>query len=72
MWLIGLGLISWQGQFGPGNTNNIPFWWDILVVAGFSLIIYYWAMWTKLSRQEMLNLVNRQAGEQELPPAPHH
>ena len=31
------------------------------------LIIYYWAMWTKLPRQEMLDLVNRQAGEQELP-----
>jgi amino acid transporter len=73
VWLIGLGIISWQGQFSGGavaspvNTNNIPFWWDIVAVAGFSLIIYYWAMWTKLSRQEMLDLVNRQAGEQELP-----
>jgi amino acid transporter len=72
-WLIGLGIISWQGQFSGGavaspvNTNNIPFWWDIVVVAGFSLIIYYWAMWTKLPREQMLDLVNRQAGEQELP-----
>jgi amino acid transporter len=67
VWLVGLGLISWQGQYGPGNTNNLPFWWDMLVVAAFCLGIYYWAMWTKLSRQEMLDLVNRQAGEQELP-----
>jgi amino acid transporter len=73
VWLIGLGIISWQGQFSGGavaspvNTNNIPFWWDIVVVAGFSLIIYYWAMWTKLPREQMLDLVNRQAGEQELP-----
>jgi amino acid transporter len=73
VWLIGLGVISWQGQFSGGavaspvNTNNIPFWWDIVVVAGFSLIIYYWAMWTKLPREQMLDLVNRQAGEQELP-----
>jgi len=71
-WLIGLGLISWQGQYGPGNTNNIPFWWDMLIVVAFCLAIYYWAMWTKLSRQEMLDLVNRQAGEQELPEAPRH
>ena len=28
---------------------------------------YYWAMWTKLPREEMLLLVNRQSGEQELP-----
>jgi amino acid transporter len=75
-WLIGLGIISWQGQYSgqssktplpPTNTLNIPFWWDMVVVAGFSLIIYYWAMYTKLPRDEMLQLVNRQAGEQELP-----
>jgi amino acid transporter len=73
VWLIGLGIISWQGQYSGGgslapiNTNNIPFWWDIVVVAGFSLAIYYWAMYTKLSKEEMLRLVNRQSGEQELP-----
>jgi amino acid transporter len=75
-WLIGLGIISWQGQFSgssdkhplpPTNTFHIAFWWDIVVTVGFCLVIYYWAMWTKLSRQEMLDLVNRQAGEQELP-----
>jgi len=54
-------------MLAPINTNNIPFWWDIVVVAGFSLAIYYWAMYTKLSKEEMLTLVNRQSGEQELP-----
>jgi hypothetical protein len=78
VWLVGLGILSWQGQYAggavapPTNTNNIPFWWDMVAVAGFCLIIYYWAMWTKLPRAEMLDLVNRQAGEQELPPAPRH
>jgi len=82
-WLIGLGIISWQGQYSgavsadkhpqpPTNTFNIPFWWDILVVAAFSVGIYVWAMRTKLPREEMLNLVHRQHGEEELPPAPHH
>ena len=72
-YLIGMGIISWLGQYSGGavaspvNTNTIPFWWDMVAVAGFSLIIYYWAMWTKLPREEMLDLVNRQAGEQELP-----
>jgi len=42
------------------------------VVAGFSIIIYYWAMRTKLTRAEMLNLVNRQSGEQELPDSGVH
>ena len=74
-YLIGMGIISWQGQFSGGavaapvNTNNIPFWWDMVVVAGFSLIIYYWAQATRLPREEMLNLVGRQATEEE-PPGP--
>jgi amino acid transporter len=61
VWLLGLGIISWQGQYGPGNTSLIPFWWDMLIVAVFSLVIYYWAQATKLPREEMLNLVGRQA-----------
>jgi len=78
VWLIGMGIISWQGQYSGGavaapvNTGNIPFWWDMLVVAAFSLAIWYWAMATKLPREEMLNLVNRQSGEEELPEAPRH
>jgi len=78
VWLIGLGIISWQGQYSGGavaspvNTGNIPFWWDMLIVAAFSLAIWYWAMATKLPREEMLNLVNRQSGEEELPEAPRH
>jgi len=77
-WLIGMGLISWQGQYSGGgvappvNTGHIGFWWDMLIVAGFSLAIYYWAMYTRLPREETLLLVNRQAGEQELPEAPRH
>ena len=35
----------------------------MLVVAGFSLIIYYWAQAVRLPREEMLDLVNRQAGD---------
>ena len=75
-WLIGMGLISWQGQYSgqssktplpPTNTFHIGFWWDILVVAAFSLAIYFWAMYTRLPREEMLVLVNRQSGENELP-----
>jgi amino acid transporter len=80
VYLIGMGIISWQGQYSgqssktplpPTNTGNIPFWWDMLVVAAFSLIIYYWAMAVKLSRKEMLDLVNRQAGEAPEPRLQH-
>ena len=68
VYLIGLGIISWQGQYAGGaikaplNTNRIPFWWDMVVVAVFSLVIYYWAMATRLPREEMLRLVEAQSG----------
>ena len=80
-WLIGMGIISWQGQYSgsgdahplpPTNTGHIGFWWDILVVVVFSVVIYLWAMRTKLPRDEMLLLVNKQGGESELPEAPRH
>ena len=77
-WLIGMGIISWQGQYSGGavapplNTGHIGFWWDMLVVAAFSVAIYFWAMATRLPRDEMLTLVNKQGGEEELPQAPRH
>jgi hypothetical protein len=40
-----------------------------VVVAAFSLVIYYWALYSKLPREEMLALVNAQSGEQEQPNA---
>jgi amino acid transporter len=67
-YLIGLGIISWQGQYAGGavkpplNTNHIPFWWDMVVVAAFSLVIYFWAMASRLPKAEMLRLVEAQSG----------
>ena len=48
VYLVGMGVISWQGSFcemsGCGAKDNLPLWWDILVIAVFSLAIYYWAV----------------------------
>ncbi len=41
VYLIGMGIISWQGGFA--GEGNIPLWWDLLIIAVFSLGIYYWA-----------------------------
>jgi hypothetical protein len=57
VYLIGMGLISWQGGFcrtgpassaGCGAENHLPLWWDILVIAVFSLAIYFWARAVRL------------------------
>jgi hypothetical protein len=36
-----------------------------VVVAAFSVAIYFWAMHSRLPREEMLDLVNKQAAEQD-------
>ena len=43
VYLLGMGVISWQGGFGNG-TDNIGLWYDIAIIAVFSLVIYYWAI----------------------------
>jgi amino acid transporter len=57
VYLIGMGVISWQGGFcstGPassstcGATSRIGLWWDILIIAAFSLVIYFWAQAVRL------------------------
>ena len=73
VFLIGMGIISWQGDkefnggavLPPVPTGNIPFGWDFVAVAGFSLIIFYWAQAVRNPRQEVLNLVARQSSEAE-------
>ena len=75
VYLIGMGLISWQGQFSGGavaapvNTGHIPFWWDMLIVTGFSVAIYFWAQAVRLPREEMMALVEKQAGTEPDPAA---
>jgi amino acid transporter len=45
-YLAGMALISWLGQFD--GRELIPFWWDMLLVAAFSLAIYALAMRVRL------------------------
>jgi amino acid transporter len=62
-YLLGIGVISWQGAYGPQNTGRIKFPWDILVVAAFSLAIYYWAVYSSLSTEEIEQRIADQRGE---------
>jgi amino acid transporter len=71
VYIIGMGFISWLGQYpdaqvtSPGappiNTDRIPFGWDLVVVVGFSLIIYFWAVASRLSRSQMMERVELQS-----------
>jgi amino acid transporter len=68
VYIIGMGLISWNGQFAGGavlaplNTDRIPFWVDIPVVAAWAVIIFVWAYFAALPREEMELVIAEQAG----------
>jgi amino acid transporter len=68
VYLIGMALISYFGQFGSGGifegisgfthtlvggNGDIPLYVDFGVVAVFSLVIYYWAMESRLSSERV-------------------
>jgi len=44
VYLVGMGLIVYLSDFGPLENPVFPLWWDMLAVAIFSVIIYYWAL----------------------------
>jgi amino acid transporter len=52
-YFIGLAAISYLGESDFGGIGIIPYPWDILVVAAFSIGIYYYAMSVRLTTEEV-------------------
>ena len=51
-YLAVMALLSYLGQFG-GGREVIPFYWDLLAVAAWSLVVYYAAMRLRLPDDEV-------------------
>jgi hypothetical protein len=59
-----MGLILYLSDFGPkGDNALIPFGWDMVVVAAWSLFIYFWAMQVALPTA----MIKEMIGEVEIP-----
>jgi amino acid transporter len=62
-WLAGIIIISWLGRYDgvPPTvfgvtllaTKHIPNWWDLAVIAAFSLAIFYWAVASTMSHENI-------------------
>ncbi|HKB29561.1 MAG TPA: APC family permease [Streptosporangiaceae bacterium] len=65
VYLVGLGVASWQGTFGSYSAGHLHLWWDILAIAVFSLVIYYWAQAVRLPDAEARELIRMQAAPVE-------
>jgi hypothetical protein len=66
-YLIGMGVISWQGGFGTGAQRHIPLWWDIALISAFSLMIYYWARRVALPAPEIERAIEHGARDNTTP-----
>jgi hypothetical protein len=60
-WLAGHVVLGAIGRYGPGAKNLLPEWIDIVVVIGFSLAIFYWAVSRALPKDEAAAAVARDA-----------
>lgn len=63
-YISGLTLISYLGSFGDGK-NIIPFGWDLLVLALFSIVIIYLAKKFKMPAQRTQEYIHGLALEKE-------
>ena len=65
VYLVGLGVIVRLSTFGGSGT--LPLWWDMLVVAVFSLIIYYWAREVAIPTERIEQMINEVVVAEETP-----
>jgi amino acid transporter len=64
-YFAGMGVISFLGPTDFAGIGVIPFGWDVLVVAAFSLIIYFYAVSVRLSPEEVRGRVADARAEAE-------
>ena len=57
VYLVGIGVITLLSSFGAYSDPPLPFGWDALVCAAFSVVIYYWAVASALPREEINEMV---------------
>jgi hypothetical protein len=63
-YILGLGVVSYLSSFS-GPANALPFGWDVLVMAVFSLAIYALAVRMRLPREEIEHRIGDVTAEAE-------
>jgi amino acid transporter len=57
VYLVGMGAIVYLSDFGPMTNPVFPLWWDMVAVAIFSAIIYFWAMAVALPTERIEEMI---------------
>jgi amino acid transporter len=74
-WLAGLIFFAWAGRYDGSPptvfgvtltaTHHVANWWDLLILGAFSLVIYFWAVYTTMSQAKVHAAVEDVEGEAE-------
>jgi amino acid transporter len=56
-YLVGMGAIVYLSDFGPMKNPVFPLWWDMVAVAIFSALVYYWALAVALPRERIDEMI---------------
>jgi amino acid transporter len=65
-WLIGMTIIGLIGRYGTGSQQLLPEWVDLLVVVGFSLVIFYYAVSLAMSGETISRIVAAEQRQEEI------
>jgi amino acid transporter len=63
VYLVGMGAIVYLSDFNTNSAGTIvgpnwfPLWWDMVAVAIFSVVIYYWALAVALPTQRIEQMI---------------
>ena len=57
VYLLGMGAIVYLSDFGPMKDPVFPLWWDMVAVAVFSVIIFFWAMAVALPTERIEDMI---------------
>jgi len=74
VYLVGMGVIVYVSNFGPLDDPLFGDWWGIVIVAAFSLVIYYWALAVALPAEEIERMIEEVVlpEEEDLGQIPSH
>jgi hypothetical protein len=59
-------IIGLLGRYGSGAHNALPEWWDLVAVAGFSLIIFYYAVSLAMEPEKVKAAVEHEKRQLEI------
>jgi amino acid transporter len=58
-YLVGLGILSYLGDFGHGQ-GVLPFGWDMLLIAAFCILIFWYAVRCRLSQDKYARYIREE------------